>query len=149
MKLTYEIADKMTKALLAHRGVEVTDLDIQTDAVASATYKAALLEVRTVAGVLPDTAGIDFVRLMETWTEEGTNLTATLLDMAISVMLVKRYHVTNPGEALPPRGLSAVITSADLRTIAEQYHWERHEEAGTWTIRLQKISEMSSETVDT
>lgn len=97
-----------------------------------------------VAGKLPDHAGTDFVRMMETWTEDGVNLTATLLDMAICVMLLKRHQVNNPGEEFPASGLTTTITSAELRTIAEHYHWERREEAGSWTIKLEKISEMGS-----
>ncbi len=144
MKLTSDLAARMTDALLLHRGVSSTDQERRENAEVWATYSAALNEVRAVAEVLPDNAGTDFVRLMEVWTEDSVNLTATLLDMAICVMLVKRYRVTNPGEEFPPTGITTKITSEDLRTIAEHFHWERTEEPGSWTLKLQKISEMSS-----
>ncbi len=96
-----------------------------------------------VSAALPDNAGTDFIRLMETWTESQTNLTAALLDMAICVMLTKMRAIQDP--LTPDGSMSVTITSVELRAIAEQYHWERTEEPGSWTIKLQKISEMSSD----
>lgn len=143
MKLKAQIA----KAILEHRYPD-GEAD-GYDGVPPKVVQEINALAEAVAGKLPQSAGIDFVRLMETWTEDQTNLTATLLDMAISVMLVKEFAEYGTAAAFPPDGMTVTITSADLRTIAEQYHWERHEEAGSWTIRLQKISEMSSEPVDT
>lgn len=143
MKPTQELLDKIATALLASRGFGFCTDPAEGGQDAYDLTLQALEEARAVAAILPDNLGLDFVRLMETWTEDSVNLTATLLDMAISATMLKyRPGLIGGFEEL-------TITSADLRTIAEQYHWERREEAGSWTIRLQKISEMSSEAVDT
>lgn len=155
---------QIAKAILEHRYPSEDDAangyaDVPPQVVQEIDALAA-----AVAGKLPDHAGTDFVRMMETWTESQTNLTAALLDMAICATLKKVLEsrhghspskmAKNPGmagvrwSATEPNTLvdaEIIITSAELRAIAEQYHWERTEEAGSWAIRLQKISEMSSD----
>lgn len=78
---------------------------------------------------------LDFINVFESWGTREASLTATVIDLVIAACMVKM----SPGEIPPGKSSEIVITSAELRSLVEQYDIERTEEAGTWKIKLTKI----------
>lgn len=118
-------------ALLIDMGYAEDDQEVPPQVAAKVEVTAA-----AVAAALPANAGLDFLTVMETWGDSENATTASLIDMVIAATLLQ----LNPGAV----DYSITVTSADLRAVLEQYHIERTETDGSWTLRVQKISEMSS-----
>lgn len=122
-------------AMLAHRGYgEIEEVPVTVQ-------EAIVAEAAAVAEALPANAGLDFLSVMETWGDSEANTTAALLDMVIAATLIQMFNRFS-GHSI--EDIEIILTSAELRAVLEQYHIERAETDGSWTIKVQKISEMSS-----
>lgn len=116
-------------ALLGVRGIG------PDDEVPEKTRELAEQDADAVIAALPDNAGLDFIRVFESWGERETNLTSTMLDLAIAATLLHASEFPGTGDEM-----EIEITTADLRSVVEDWRIERTEKPGGWCLKLSRIT---------